>query len=410
MRRIYCRLTAISYQLTYGSNTAYYNSSAWHNFKICADYTNQTVAYYLDNALLGTASFSDVGIDVISNRLTYLRFVSYANSSKELLFDNFRAYYTPMPRIVGAEFTDSAGKACQNGSFVYGLCEIRIKFNTAMDGNSLKNAVILKKNEESIEYSGTYDGRSRTYVLSPVSGDCFDSPAYYTVTVSETALSSDGRALYENAEFYAAVGNNDVRVTGFDISPQGGNVYDISALIINGDTECSGATMIFALYDGERLVNAGTERIPLTFGLNNISKQLDASGMEYDEVKAFIWSSLDTAVPYAEAAVLSGVTAEDFSRKEISAPLRNESVTDYVSETFPDTGSDDYAMRLERIGGTGIADGTKRMHNIDFIWDMSDDELYPAYAKAEGKTVIAFDYLSNNNNNVELQYHNNSTE
>lgn len=394
-----------SLKLTYGGNTKYYSSSSWHKFKICVDYINSKIDYYLDNSLLGSAAFSNVGTDAVSNRFTYLRFVSWTNSSK-LLFDNFKAYFTPAPRVVRAEFTDSEGTACKDGSFVCGLHDICIKFNTAMDGGSLNNSVTLNKGGESVEYAGTYDSRSRTYIMRPKSGDYFDSPAEYTVTVSKTASSSDGRTLYEDAQFSVSVGDRNVSVTAFDIVPKGGNVYDITAGIINGDAQCNNAVMIFAMYDNSRLSDLVTKEIPLNIGMNNISNRFDVSGKTYDEIKAFLWSSLSGIVPYAEAEVITGVTAEDFSQREIKSPLKNESVAEYVNTSFPEVGSGDYAMRLERIAGTGVVSDSKLMHNITLAMDLSGDE---EYSVPQGKTFIGFDYLSNNNNNVTFQYLDNST-
>ena len=104
----------------------------------------------------------------------------------------------------------------------------------------------------------------------------------------------------------------------------------------------------------------------------------------------------------ADGSQESAVIIEDFSSQKLTSPLfnRNESIEKCVNVTYQETstGTGDYAVRLARISNTEQLSGKA---NLNFDINASG---YQGHTKTTGKTVMEFDYLSNNTDNVNIKF------
>lgn len=105
----------------------------------------------------------------------------------------------------------------------------------------------------------------------------------------------------------------------------------------------------------------------------------------------------------ADGSQESAVITEDFSSQTLTSPLfsRNESVATYVDVTYPETSTGDYALKLARISGTDQSSNNSKKANLNFDINASG---YQGHTKTTGKTVMEFDYLSNNKDNVNIKF------
>ena len=119
-------------------------------------------------------------------------------------------------------------------------------------------------------------------------------------------------------------------------------------------------------------------------------------------VRSVLGDALSGDIMFNADALSVSELSEDFSGQQIVEPFKNDSEAAFVAASFPETSTGDYALRLSRIEGTGVTDDL--LHNLFFMVNMSDETKYGDFKRTTGKTTIAFDYISNNENFVNFRY------
>lgn len=94
---------------------------------------------------------------------------------------------------------------------------------------------------------------------------------------------------------------------------------------------------------------------------------------------------------------------EGFLSSKGSAPFWiDNNDFDAVDVTKVEVSDGDYAVKLARKLGTGHTEGSNE-HNLVFKIDLNNKNAYPEFHEASGKTIIEFDYTSNQTSNVNVK-------
>ena len=137
------------------------------------------------------------------------------------------------------------------------------------------------------EYDGEFIGEYKfiTCTSAPVPENNIGSFLFYTYKGTDILIDN---VLYRDIDKY-----------GIKLIENGENVEIFNTHAISGDV-----TVVLAYYNGDKLVKAMPETI--NFGENEAKKELPiqtAITEEYDKIKVFVWDSLKSLKPLAQALI-----------------------------------------------------------------------------------------------------------
>lgn len=272
----------------------------WNTIKVVFDCDNSVLEYYLNGEKVGVQTFSDLspkadyaGYSGVMNKISLVSWIE-KSASDYFLFDNIDIWREETAYTVSrVRFTDSNSNEIANDTLSNGVKDMKITFNKDMTESALAGNVVVKDSKgNTVECTGTLGADNRTYTLTPTAGE-FAADTKYIATVDEKA------GIDATVTYSFTVGNP--AVDGMEIT-KSGNVYKISGKAANVDASVNKLTLLVGLYKSGVLQNVKTADVTVTDGNAVIETSVDASGIDHDSAKAFLWNSADGLKPIIDAA------------------------------------------------------------------------------------------------------------
>lgn len=265
----------------------------WHNLKCVVNYTKQCIEYYFDSEYIGVMNFSEMQ-NVPQGAVDLFEIVSWNQADRTYLYDNFDIWYEECTKIKDIYCINKDGERLANDKSINDVAGIVVKFNTDMNKNSLKKAVVLTANGSEVCINGEYDAQTNTYIITPKNGEeYFNADTMYTLNISKEAVSMNGYELdnAENFTFETAEGYTKVNNLAVSISENGYSEVNVKADVVSTVSDDVGAEIIFCGYKDNVLVYASIWNVPVTAGSMHLEKKFSVyENIEIDDLKVFAWN------------------------------------------------------------------------------------------------------------------------
>ncbi len=300
---------------------SYTKDGTWHHAKLVYDTVNDTAQLFIDN----NASQIVTGVTnylSLSYSPGYCRLDPIDNGACKTsgvyttweVFDNYESYVLYIPLTMeGVRFVDNAGKdVIAESNVAPETTQIKVNFSEAVTEASIAGITVSKAGSEVNNVTGvalSADGKSAILTVAGLEGN-----ATYTINVPASVATPAGISATEATyTFTTAAGRFDISdfaLTNADgtaiaagtTDATNGNSIKITAEIVNTNGTNKDVTVIYALYNGTKLVDVGTRNVEITPFSGDINESFTTKkGVTYDSWKAFMWNGFTSAVPVLTA-------------------------------------------------------------------------------------------------------------